>query len=57
MLVLSRKETEQILVGKDIVVTVSQIRGNRVRLGIEAPQGVRILRTELKLADDAEQTR
>jgi carbon storage regulator CsrA len=47
MLVLRRKESEQILIGKDIVVTVSRIRGNRVQLAISAPKGVRILRAEM----------
>lgn len=47
MLVLSRKISERIVIGKDVVITVSQIRGNRVQLAIEAPQEVHILRGEL----------
>lgn len=47
MLVLSRKESEQIMIGKDVVVTVSRICGNRVQLAINAPQNVRVLRAEL----------
>jgi carbon storage regulator len=47
MLVLSRKLSQQILIGKDISITVVRIEGNHVRLGIEAPPGVSILRDEL----------
>ena len=39
MLVLSRKETQRIRLGDDIVITVVRIGGDKVRLGIEAPQG------------------
>ena len=47
MLVLSRKLSQQILIGSDIAITVVKIEGNQVRLGIEAPPGVSILRQEL----------
>ncbi len=47
MLVLSRKLSQQILIGSDIAITVVKIEGNHVRLGIEAPPGVSILRDEL----------
>jgi carbon storage regulator len=47
MLVLSRREREQIKLGDAIVVTVVRIAGDRVRLGIEAPHSVSILRAEL----------
>ena len=47
MLVLSRKLSQQILVGSDIVITVVKIERNQVRLGIQAPQGIAILRHEL----------
>ena len=47
MLVLSRKFGEKILVGDDIVLTVLRNFGGRVRIGIEAPAGVRVLRGEL----------
>jgi carbon storage regulator CsrA len=48
MLVLTRKLDEQILIGDDIKVTLIRVRGNTVRLGIEAPKDVRIVRGELK---------
>ena len=47
MLVLSRKEKQVIRIGKDIEITITQIKGNTVRLGISAPQEVSILRGEL----------
>ncbi len=47
MLVLSRKPNERILIGDDIEVKVLAIQGNRVRLGINCPSTVRILRSEL----------
>lgn len=48
MLVLSRKIGEQIHVGNNIVITVVRIGPNAVRLGIEAPNEVNIVRGELK---------
>lgn len=48
MLVLSRKEGEQLVIGDDIVLTVNRISGNRVAIGIEAPREVRIVRGELE---------
>lgn len=47
MLVLSRKERQRIKVGDSIVVTVVRVAGDRVRLGIEAPDDVLVLREEL----------
>jgi carbon storage regulator len=47
MLVLSRKLGEQVVIAEDIVVTVTEVCGGKVRLGIEAPKQVRILRGEL----------
>jgi carbon storage regulator len=48
MLVLSRRESERIHVGDSIVVTVVKLSGDRVRLGIEAPSDVLVLRSELE---------
>jgi len=47
MLVLSRRERERIRLGDSIVVTVVRVGGGRVRLGIEAPPDVLVLRDEL----------
>ncbi len=46
MLVLSRKEGQQIVVGEDVVLTITQIRGNRVKVGIQAPQDIAVRRLE-----------
>ena len=50
MLVLTRKPGEKIVIGDNVVLEVLEIQGNRVRLGIKAPQGVTILRQELLVA-------
>jgi len=47
MLVLSRKRDQKIIINNNIVITVIEIRGDKVRLGFEAPQDVKILREEL----------
>ena len=47
MLVLSRKLNESIIINGNIRVTVVGLRGNQIRLGIEAPDSVAIFRTEL----------
>lgn len=48
MLVLSRKASERIRLGDSIVVTIVRVTGDKVRLGIEAPPDVLVLRDELK---------
>ncbi len=50
MLVLSRKKNESIVVDESIVITVLEIRGDKVRLGIEAPKSVPIHRSEVYAA-------
>lgn len=47
MLVLSRKKNERTVIRDDIVVTVVEIRGDKVRLGIEAPKEVTVHRREI----------
>jgi len=47
MLVLSRKINESIIIKDDIVVTVIEIRGDKIRLGIEAPKNVPVHRQEV----------
>jgi carbon storage regulator len=48
MLVLSRRESERIRVGESIVVTVVRLGGDKVRIGIEAPPEMLVLRDELQ---------
>jgi carbon storage regulator CsrA len=47
MLVLTRKADQKIQIGPDITITVLEVRGRYVRVGIEAPPEVRVLRSEL----------
>lgn len=47
MLVLSRKKNEAIMIGDGIVITVVDIRGDKVRLGVEAPKDVPVHRQEV----------
>lgn len=47
MLVLTRRSDEAVKLGDDITITVVEIKGNQVRLGIEAPAGIRIYRNEI----------
>jgi len=51
MLVLSRKEAQRIRLGDDIVITVVRVSGDKVRLGIEAPRDMLVLRDELETFD------
>ena len=48
MLVLSRRESERIRLGDTIVLTIVRVSGDKVRLGIEAPPDVVVLREELE---------
>ena len=47
MLVLYRKQNERIRVGDSVVVTVVRVSGDKVRIGIQAPPHIRVLRDEL----------
>jgi carbon storage regulator len=47
MLVLSRKKNESIIINDDITLTVVEIRGDKVRLGIDAPKEVSVHRREV----------
>ena len=55
MLVLSRKRDEKIMIGDNITVMVIEIRGDKVRLGIEAPREVSVHRQEVYEAIRREQ--
>ena len=54
MLVLSRKESQRIRLGDQIVITIVKISGDKVRVGIEAPSNVLVLRDELEARTPAE---
>ena len=61
MLVLSRKVGEKIVIGDNITIVVNRISGNRVSIGVEAPEDLNIVRGELELvrrsfASDADTT-
>ena len=47
MLVLTRRKNETIRIGDEIIVTVIESKGGSVRIGIQAPQEIRIVRSEL----------
>lgn len=47
MLVLSRKHNETLHIGNDVVITIVRVRGDSVRIGIQAPKDVHIMRSEL----------
>lgn len=47
MLILTRKPGESILIGDDISVTVLMVKGNQVRIGINAPRDIIVVRDEL----------
>ncbi len=53
MLVLSRRESERIRLGDSITITVVRVAGDRVRLGIDAPPEVSVLREELEIRQPA----
>ena len=47
MLILTRRVGETVMIGEDIVVTVLGIKGNQVRIGVQAPKSVAVHREEL----------
>ncbi|MCA9114755.1 MAG: carbon storage regulator CsrA [Planctomycetaceae bacterium] len=57
MLVLSRRTSESIVIDDRIVITIVEVRGDKVRLGIEAPRDVPVHRQEVYVAIKAEQDR
>jgi len=52
MLILSRNANESILIGDSIVITVVRVIGDKVRIGIEAPAEMKVLRTELTIRSE-----
>ena len=57
MLVLSRKKDESIIIGKNIIITIVDIRGDKVRLGIQAPTEIPVHRQEVYEAIKKEEAR
>ncbi len=49
MLILSRREAESVCVGDDVILTVVAVGNDKVRIGVKAPPGIRILRNELEI--------
>lgn len=56
VLILSRRAAERIYLGDDIVLTIVAVGADKVRIGVTAPSGVRILRNELDLTNVAAST-
>lgn len=54
MLMLSRKPSEVIRIGDDIKIVITEVRGERVRIGIDAPSDVRVFREEIYQAIERE---
>ena len=49
MLILSRRESESVHLGDDIVLTIVRVSGEKVRIGIVAPPHIKVLRNELEI--------
>lgn len=47
MLILSRKTDQSIKIGEDITITIIEIRGDQVKIGVEAPKNVKVFRQEV----------
>ncbi|MDR1287037.1 MAG: carbon storage regulator CsrA [Treponema sp.] len=54
MLILSRKVNEKIMIGDDISVSIIEVRGDQVRIGVEAPRSIKVFRREVFDAIKAE---
>ena len=60
MLILTRKVGESLLIGDDVSITILNVRGNQVKIGMKAPKGISVHREEIyqriKQAEDKEQS-
>jgi len=54
MLILSRKVNEKVVIGEDVTISIIEIRGDQVRIGIDAPKTVKVFRQEVFDAIKAE---
>lgn len=57
MLILSRKTDQQIKIGEQITLTIIEIRGDQVKIGVEAPKSVKVFREEVFSAIKNENTK
>lgn len=49
MLVLTRRKGEQLLIGDDVVITILDVKGHQIRIGVEAPKSIPVHRSEVYL--------
>ncbi len=54
MLVVSRKKNERVVINENIVITIVEVRGDKVRIGIEAPAHIAVDREEIWVLKQAE---
>lgn len=54
MLILTRKTNEKIKIGNDITLTIIEVRGDQVKIGVEAPKNVKVFRQEVYNAIQSE---
>ena len=54
MLILSRKVNEKIMIGDDITISIIEVRGDQVRIGVDAPRSIKVFRQEVFDAIKAE---
>jgi len=52
MLILTRRINESLVIGDDVTVTILGVKGNQVRIGVDAPRNVSVYREELAHKDD-----
>lgn len=57
MLILSRKTDQQIKIGEDITLTIIEIKGDQVKIGVEAPKDIKVFRQEVFSAIKSENTK
>ena len=57
MLILTRRPRQTVKIGKDVIVTVLEIRGTQVRIGVDAPRTTTVLREEIAPGPRAQQRR
>ena len=56
MLVLTRHKGEKLMIGDDITITITEVNGGKVRIGVEAPQQIKVFRSEVYNARNGKPT-